>query len=106
MTDIDISAKTDRELLIMAVKELNHISHRVSKHDKWLAGNGWPGIRFQVGVLWLLACGAYAIIMLFIGNAIKIGPIVGGRWRDAIIQEGVCMAYERGAVGKSIRQDI
>ena len=52
MTDLDINAKTDRELLIMVVDKLNSICNRVDKHDKWLAGNGTPGLRFQVWVLW------------------------------------------------------
>jgi len=52
MTDLDINAKTDRELLIMAIDKLNYVCSKVERHDKWLAGNGLPGIRFQVWVLW------------------------------------------------------
>ena len=52
MTDLDISAKSDRELLIMVVDKLNNICNKVERHDKWLSGNGIPGMRFQVWVLW------------------------------------------------------
>jgi hypothetical protein len=54
MTDLDINAKTDRELLIMVVDKLNNICNRVDRHDKWLSGNGVPGMRFQVWVLWFV----------------------------------------------------
>ena len=52
MTDIELHAKTDRELLIMVVDKLNTLAELVGKHEKCLAGNGWPGLKFQVRVMW------------------------------------------------------
>ena len=52
MTDIDISAKTDRELLIIAVEKLNNVCAKVERHDKWIHGNGIPGAKFQVWLMW------------------------------------------------------
>lgn len=52
MTDLDINAKTDRELLIMVVDKLNHMCNKVDRHDKWINGNGVPGAKLQVWVLW------------------------------------------------------
>jgi len=49
---IDLDAKTDRELLIMAVQELNALSKCVEKIRKWKDGNGIPGAQFQLWVLW------------------------------------------------------
>ena len=64
MTDIDISAKTDRELLIMVVDKLNTMCNRVDKHDKALYNNGY-GALFQIRMLWTLALGAWALILVY-----------------------------------------
>jgi len=61
--DIRLEAKSDRELLIMLVDKLNHVCGKVDKHDKWLSGNGTPGLRFQVWVLWASFIGALAIAL-------------------------------------------
>ncbi len=52
MNDIELHAKTDRELLIMVVDKLNGVCNSVVKHEKTLAGNGVPGLVFQVRVMW------------------------------------------------------
>ncbi len=55
MTPIDLEAKSDRELLIMAVGLLNTIQETVDKHEKWINGqNGKPGAKFQIWVMWAL----------------------------------------------------
>ena len=60
--DIRLEAKSDRELLIMLVDKLNHVCGKVDKHDRWLAGNGVPGIRTQVYIMWA--------VFIFLGSAI------------------------------------
>lgn len=60
MTDIDINAKTDRELLIMAISKLNSMCDTVQKHETLFYNNGF-GIIFQVKALWLLAGGGWVI---------------------------------------------
>jgi len=52
MNDIDINAKTDRELLIMVVEKLNAVCHEQKKIDRWVHGNGVPGAKFQLYILW------------------------------------------------------
>lgn len=61
--DIRLEAKSDRELLIMLVDKLNHVCGKVDRHDKWLAGNGTPGLRFQVWVLWACFVGAISLAL-------------------------------------------
>lgn len=51
MTDIDIHAKTDRELLIMAIEKLNGLCDKVEKHEQTLYNAGW-GITAQIKVIW------------------------------------------------------
>lgn len=51
-TELEIQAKSDRELLIMMVDKLNTSCRLVEKHDKWINGNGIPGAKFQVWVMW------------------------------------------------------
>lgn len=52
--DINLNAKTDRELLIIAVERLNALCHKVEKVRKWKDGNGVPGAQFQLWVLWMV----------------------------------------------------
>jgi len=66
MTDINIHAKTDRELLILAVTKLNGICDTVGQHDRDLNGNGKMGMKAQVRILWLLAGGVWATFLVFI----------------------------------------
>lgn len=62
MDDIELTAKTDRELLIILVEKVNASCKKLEKHDLWINGNGIPGARFQVYVLWAV----------FIGILIKV----------------------------------
>ena len=52
MTDLEIHAKTDRELLVMACMQLNDVCKKVVKLDKAVHGNGKIGIKTQVYILW------------------------------------------------------
>lgn len=52
MTDIEIAAKSERDLLIMLIDRTNSACTLLEKHDKWINGNGVPGARFQVWVMW------------------------------------------------------
>ena len=54
MTDIELHAKTDRELLLIAIGQLNNLCHTQERHAKTLYGNGWPGLVFRVSLLWVL----------------------------------------------------
>jgi hypothetical protein len=63
MTDIDITAKSDRELLIMVVDKLNSIERLAYRHNKWIEGNGLPGARFQLWVLWTAFLGLVAFVI-------------------------------------------
>ena len=53
MTDIELHAKSDRELLIMLVDKVNTSCAIIQKHDKSLYGNGLPGLVFQAFALWI-----------------------------------------------------
>lgn len=53
MTDMEIHAKTDRELLIMIVGKVNTVCDNVDGLTKWKDGNGMPGAQFQIRVMWL-----------------------------------------------------
>jgi hypothetical protein len=64
MTDLDIHAMTDRELLIQIAGKLNNTCDKVDKHDVILEGNGKWGIKTQVRILWLLACGLWSLAIL------------------------------------------
>ena len=66
MTDIDIHAKTDRELLIMVVGKLNTLCDCVSQHDKDLNGNGKMGVKAQVRILWIMAGGVWAAFLVLL----------------------------------------
>lgn len=50
--NIDLNAKSDRELLLIAVERLNSLCHKVERIRKWKEGNGVPGAQFQLWVLW------------------------------------------------------
>ena len=52
MTEIELHAKSDRELLLLAVQKLNAVCPLVEKHEKFIYGNGTPGVRTQVYILW------------------------------------------------------
>ena len=54
MEDLDLNAKSDRELLLMAVQRLNTTCDDVRSLKKWRDGNGLPGARFQIWVLWAI----------------------------------------------------
>ena len=60
--DLDLNAKTDRELLLIAVQRLNTLCHRVSRVEEWKEGNGVPGAQFQLRVLWIVFLGVLAKI--------------------------------------------
>lgn len=62
MTDIDIRAKSDRELLIMLVDKVNTTCKLVENHDKWINGNGLPGAKLKMWLMWAV----------FVAIAIKI----------------------------------
>lgn len=62
--DIDIHAKSDRELLIMVVNKLNGMCDSVEKHERTLYNNGF-GIAAQVRVLWILALGIWSIFLVW-----------------------------------------
>lgn len=49
--DINLSAKSDRELLIMLVGKVNHACHKIDKHDSVLFNSGW-GLVAQNKVMW------------------------------------------------------
>lgn len=70
MTDIDIHAKTDRELLIMVVGKLNGLCDCVDRHDKDLNGNGKIGMKAQVRILWLLAGGVWAAFLVLLKTSL------------------------------------
>jgi len=53
---IELEAKSDRELLIMAVMKLNHVGEDVIKCKRAIWGNGKFGIKFQMVILWGLIC--------------------------------------------------
>lgn len=59
MEKIELEQKSDRELLIMAVLQQNHIIDMVATHHKTLYGNGKPGIVFTVTVL----CGVVLLLV-------------------------------------------
>jgi hypothetical protein len=61
-TDLEVHAKSDRELLIMLVSKMNNSCKILEKHDKWINGNGIPGAKFQVWVMWAV----------FIALAVKV----------------------------------
>jgi hypothetical protein len=67
MTDIEIHAKSDRELLILVVEKLNTMCDKVKRLDKSVHGNGLPGIRAQVWVLWgIFVVGGGAVVINYI----------------------------------------
>jgi len=66
MTDIDIHAKTDRELLVMIVGRLNSTCDKVDKVITWKEGNGTPGAQFQLRVMW--ACFIAIAVKLWTGK--------------------------------------
>lgn len=49
---IEFEKKTDRELLILAIQLLNGTCKEVNGLKKWRDGNGTPGAKFQIWVLW------------------------------------------------------
>lgn len=53
--DINLTAKSDRELLLMLAGKLNHICHKVDRHDEALFNNGW-GLAAQTRVMWGIFC--------------------------------------------------
>ena len=59
---IDITAKTDRELLIMVADGFNSLYKKVDKLDKAVHGNGTIGIKTQVLILYC------AVIALALGG--------------------------------------
>ncbi len=61
-TELEIEAKSDRELLIMMVDKLNSSCRLLEKHDKWINGNGKPGAKVQIWVMWAV----------FIALAVKV----------------------------------
>jgi hypothetical protein len=52
--EINLAAKTDRELLIMVVDRLNSVCLKVNKVDKAVHGNGKPGLQTHVMLLWVM----------------------------------------------------
>lgn len=52
MSDIEIHSKSDRELLIMVVSKLNTLCEIQRQHDRWILGNGIPGAKTQLYILW------------------------------------------------------
>lgn len=73
--NIDISAKTDRELLIMVVDKLNGLCGKVVKLDKTVHGNGKPGLQTHVLLLWvsilIIAFGGTEAISLVFRTLVK-----------------------------------
>jgi hypothetical protein len=67
MDDIELHAKSDRELLILAVEKLNTMCHRVNKLDRAVHGNGVPGLKAQVWVLWgIFSVGGGMVVINYI----------------------------------------
>lgn len=66
MTDIEINAKTDRELLIMIADKLNTTCDKVDNVAAWKEGNGTPGAQFQLRVMW--ACFIAIAVKLWTGK--------------------------------------
>lgn len=66
MTDIELHAKTDRELLVMAVTKLNESCRMLERHEKILEGNGRMGLKSQVRLLMILASGIWAVVLIYI----------------------------------------
>lgn len=54
MDDLDLNTKTDRELLLIAVQRLNNVCEDVKTLKKWRDGNGMPGAKFQIAVMWVV----------------------------------------------------
>lgn len=52
MDDLDLNAKSDRELLLMVAQRLNSTCEEVHSLKRWRDGNGWPGAKFQIAVMW------------------------------------------------------
>ena len=69
MTNLDINAKSDRELLIIAVEKLNHVCGRVDKHEAIFYNKGY-GIIFQVRALWLIASGVVAVFLVYVKKVV------------------------------------
>lgn len=72
MTDIELHAKTDRELLILVATKLNGVcvvaedlKNDINGHD-----NSW-GIKTQVRILWGLAVGVWSVVLIVIGVVVK-----------------------------------
>lgn len=60
MDPIDLNAKTDRELLILVAQKQNEIIAILNPIFTWVYGNGKPGAKTQLYVLWasfLVFCG-------------------------------------------------
>ena len=66
MSDIELHAKSDRELLLIAIGKLNGICDKVERHELALEGNGKMGLKSQVRILWLLASGVWAVALVWI----------------------------------------
>ena len=63
---------SERELLLLAVQSLNTLTDRYDVHHEVLFGKGaWPGIRAQVTMLWLLAGGLWAIVLVVAAGTLK-----------------------------------
>jgi hypothetical protein len=67
MTDIELHAKSDRELLMMAVQRLNSVCTKIEKHDLVLYNEGWA----QVKGLLILVGASWAMFLIWFGNHIR-----------------------------------
>lgn len=51
---IEVKAASDREILIMVVDKLNDICDTTKQTHKAVYGNGVPGLKTQVLLIWLV----------------------------------------------------
>ena len=72
MDNIEIEAKTDRELLILVAKQQNEMVSCVKKINEVLFNNGW-GIVAQVRVLWWVSATSLGIVIAVITRLIYGG---------------------------------
>ena len=69
MNDINIRGLSDHDLLIMIVDKINSISNSKDRSDRILYGGGfWFGLITQVRILWLLACGGWAVCLILLAK--------------------------------------
>jgi len=72
MTDINIEAKSDRELLILICQRVNKTCQEVEGLRQTVYGNGVGGLVNRVAMIWWVGLGVVSVVLSY--AAWVIGP--------------------------------